>query len=367
MMRWLRVSSVSATFGACAFLGCNTILENEKGVLLPSDEAGVSADPARGARPPSEPSAEAAAPDAGGTTPPSECPTGETMCVGACVSMLDPRFGCGDPSCTACPSAHGTATCQGKKCVVAACDRGYADCNALAADGCEVDLSKPKTCGGCNSVCTGATPLCTPAGPSFHCTNGCTLAAPLDCGGRCVDPMTSVNDCGACDVKCPVVANAISACTATVCSFACNPLFHKCAGACVAVAAPTACGPACTVCPAPVGGTATCVADACGMTCAAPSHLCGSKCVGVGPVDNDPLACGAACTVCPVPANGTATCVAGACGIACTPGHGNCDALAANGCEAVFASDPLNCGMCAKSCGAQACVAGVCLPLPPPP
>lgn len=365
MMQSLKVPSVCATVVALAFLGCNAILDNEKGVLLASDEAGVSSEPVPNEPPASEPSPEAAAPDAGGTTP-AACPTGQQLCFGACVSTIDPRYGCGDPSCTACPSAHATMGCQGRKCVVTACDHGYSDCNATADDGCETDLSKPKSCGACNATCAAAAPLCTPAGQGFQCTNGCTPAAPLNCGAQCVDPMTNVDNCSACNFKCPVVANATSACTASVCSSTCKPQFHKCAGACVASTDPASCGPACTVCPAPAGGTATCVADACGMTCPAPSHLCGAKCVGVGAVDNDPMACGAGCTVCPVPSHGTATCTAGACGIACTAGYGNCDGIAGNGCEAVLASDPLNCGVCGKSCGAQACVGGVCNVVLPP-
>jgi hypothetical protein len=365
MMRRLEVSSISATVVAFAFLGCNTILANEKGVLLASDEAGVSPQPVDTAQPtPSQPVPEAGT-DAG-VPPSSTCPTGQQMCFGSCVSMLDPHYGCGDPSCTACPSAHATMGCQGRKCVVTACDHGYADCNASGADGCEVDLAKPASCGACNAACAVAAPLCAPTGQTFQCTNGCAPVAPVNCGAQCVDLMTSVDNCGACNVKCPVVANATNACAAAACSFTCNAQFHACAGKCVASTDPASCGAACTVCPAPAGGTATCVADTCGMTCAAPSHLCGAKCVGVGAVDNDPLACGAACTVCPVPANGTATCTSGACGIACTAGYGNCDGLAPNGCEAVLATDPLHCGVCAKSCGVQACVAGVCNVAPPP-
>lgn len=366
MMRWLKVSSISAIVVAFAFLGCNSILDNQKGVLLASDEAGVSSEPAPSEPAPREPPAEAAAPDAGGTTP-TACPSGQQMCFGTCVSMIDPHYGCGDPSCTACPSSHSTMACQGRKCVVTACDHGYSDCNAVAADGCEVDLSKPKSCGACNAACAVAAPLCAPAGQSFQCTDGCTPAAPLNCGAQCVDPMTNVDNCGGCNAKCAVVANATSACTAGVCSVTCKAQFHKCGGACVASTDPASCGPACTVCPAPAGGAATCVNDTCGMTCTAPSHLCGAKCVGVGAADNDPLACGAACTVCPVPAHATATCTSGACGMACAAGYGNCDGVAANGCEAVFASDPLNCGMCGKSCAGQACVGGVCNAAPPPP
>jgi hypothetical protein len=55
------------------------------------------------------------------------------------------------------------------------------------------------------------------------------------------------------------------------------------------------------------------------------------------------------------------------CGLACNAGFGNCDAMTANGCEAVFVSDPLNCGVCGKSCAGQPCVNGVCAVAPPPP
>ncbi|HSO31743.1 MAG TPA: hypothetical protein VLT33_04490, partial [Labilithrix sp.] len=123
-----------------------------------------------------------------------------------------------------------------------------------------------------------------------------------------------------------------------------------------------ACGPACTVCPVPVGGAATCAANVCGTSCPAPSHLCAGSCVS-----NAPTACGAACTVCPVRANAIATCLAEICGFACTAGFGNCDLNAANGCESSFASDPLHCGSCGKSCAGQPCVNGVCQPPPPPP
>lgn len=363
MMRLLTASSISATVVAFAFLGCNSILDNEGGVLLASDEAGVSAEAGVAVPPPSEPAAEAGV-DAG-AKPPS-CPTGQQLCFGTCVSMIDPHYGCGSPSCAACPSTHGTMGCQGRTCVVTTCDHGYADCNKSGADGCEVDLSKPKSCGACNAACAAATPLCAPAAQTFQCTDGCTPAAPLSCAAQCVDPMTNADNCGACNVKCPVVANATIACAAAACSFTCKADFHACAGACAPKTDPATCGPACTACPAPAGGAATCVNDKCGMTCTAPSHLCGAKCVGVGAVDNDPLACGAACTVCPVPANGTATCAAGVCGLACTAGYGNCDLVAANGCEAVLATDALNCGVCGKSCAGQACVGGVCNVAPPP-
>ena len=348
---------------AFSFLGCNSILSNEKGVLLEADEAGIlpeapdSSSPVDALPPPLT--------DAGkdsGEKPSANCPAGQQECFGTCVSMTDPLYGCGSPSCSACPSTHATMGCQGRTCIVKTCNPGYADCNASGADGCEVDLSKSVSCGTCNAKCGAAAPLCTPSGPSFQCTNGCTPVAPVACGAECVDPTISTNHCGSCNIKCPAVENGTEECKASTCGFTCKPQFHACAGKCPAKTDPMTCGAACTPCPVPAGGTATCVNDTCGIACTAPSHACGAKCIGVGAADNDPLACGALCTVCPVPANGSATCTGGGCGVACSAGFGNCNGIAADGCEANFANDAANCGMCGKSCGAQACVAGVCNP-----
>jgi len=50
-----------------------------------------------------------------------------------------------------------------------------------------------------------------------------------------------------------------------------------------------------------------------------------------------------------------------ACGVGtCNAGFGDCDGLAANGCEADVTSDDDNCGACGSSCSSGACTNGVC-------
>jgi hypothetical protein len=394
---------------AFAFLGCNSILDNNPGTLAISDEAGTFPTPSPSGtatdQPPMEgPDASTTPSDDAGDKPSPGCPAGQQMCFGTCVSLTDPLYGCGNPACTPCPSGHSTMGCQGRTCVVTACDKGYADCNATATDGCETDLSKAASCGACNAKCGVAAPLCSPNGPTFQCTNGCTPAAPLACGAECVDPNTSTNHCGNCTTACPVVANGTSACAAGACSFTCKVGFHACTDKCVAQTDPASCGPACTPCPVPAGGVATCVNDACGIQCTAPNHACNGKCVAPGdatacgaactvcpvPVggtatcsaagvcggtcpagshlcagkcvaDTDATACGAMCTVCAVPPNATAACTAGACTSTCSAGFADCDKSAINGCEINTMTDSANCGMCGKACVAPAvCTAGVC-------
>ena len=411
MNRTLRASLITSSVLAFALFGCNSLLDNQPGVFTDATEAGIIPEPGPGPTQPGEPQTPAA--DSGtpttdsGTTPSADCPAGKQLCFGTCVSINDPLYGCGAPSCAPCKSTRSTMGCAGGKCIVTACDSGYADCNTLPADGCETDRSKATSCGSCNAVCQAAAPNCAPAGASFQCTTGCTAADPLLCGAECVNPNMSPNHCGGCNVKCPAVENGIPECNTGVCAFTCKPQFHACAGKCPAVTDPATCGPTCTPCPAPGGGgTATCVNDVCGVTCPATSRVCGSKCV----TKTDPTACGAACTVCPVPAGGgTATCIANICGTTCPATHhlcggacvpktdpatcgaacmacpvpktasaatctndacgvtacgaglANCDGATANGCEVTLASDNANCGACGNACVVpQTCMAGAC-------
>ena len=410
MNRTLRASLITSGVLTLALLGCNSLLDNQPGVLTEVDEAGVTpvptTPPTGTTDPPLPPPDGGVPPTDSGTKDSGDCPTGQQMCFGTCVSNNDPLYGCGAASCTPCKSTRSTMGCAAGKCIVTACDPGYADCNKLPGDGCETDRSKATSCGSCNAVCQVAAPLCAPAGGSFQCTNGCTADAPVNCGGSCVDPNTTINHCGGCNIKCPAPENSVPACAGGTCNFTCKAQFHACSGACVASTDPAKCGAACTPCPAPTGGVPTCVADTCGMQCPVNTRLCGTKCVA----KTDATACGAACTVCPVPAGGgTATCVADTCGTtcpathhlcggacvpksdpatcgaacmacpvpktasaatctndacgvtACAAGLANCDSNPANGCEVTLATDPANCGVCGNACVApQTCMAGTC-------
>ncbi len=150
---------------------------------------------------------------------------------------------------------------------------------------------------------------------------------------------------------------------------ACAAGTKRCGGSCVGVDDPafgcvdTTCSP-CSI----AGGTATCAAGACTLTGCAPGF---GDCNGVAAdgceVDllDDPANCGACGNACLV-ANATASCDAGLCAVAaCDAGFDDCDSDPLTGCESDTTKDPQNCGTCSMACvpgggATPACRAGAC-------
>jgi hypothetical protein len=104
--------------------------------------------------------------------------------------------------------AHATATCAAAVCVYA-CDAGFADCDGEASNGCEVDTrASAEHCGACGS-------RCAPASATGACVAGaCTVASctsgRADCNASAADgcevtTATDAANCGACGTACPEV------------------------------------------------------------------------------------------------------------------------------------------------------------------
>jgi hypothetical protein len=73
-----------------------------------------------------------------------QCASGKKACpfIRKCVPLDDPAMGCGDVStCSRCPDRpNATATCEQRECAMQ-CQDGWADCDGLADNGCEIELA----------------------------------------------------------------------------------------------------------------------------------------------------------------------------------------------------------------------------------
>ncbi len=340
------------------------------------------------------------------------CPTGLSCCSGACVDEVINTGNCGmcDHRCTV-PNA--TPACMNAQCAVGACTAPFADCDHVAANGCEVNtLADVANCGGCGMACTArphTVPSCLAGTCAFACapgfadcdgdpTNGCEVDTTSDtahCGGcatacdlphgtsacltgHCavaacepgradcdgvasngceVDIRNTVTDCGTCGHGCAAGPNAVPACAGGACVATCLMGFQDCNGVaadgCEAdIRSDVAnCGGCGATC-APAHATGRCSMGRCAVAACAPGF---ADCNG-DPTDgcevnlqSDPGHCGACGMVCTV-AGGTPACTAGVCGIGmCAPGRAHCAGSGA-ACETDITSDPANCGGCGTAC-----------------
>jgi hypothetical protein len=189
-----------------------------------------------------------------------------------------------------------------------------------------------------------------------------------------VNTNTSVAHCGRCGGRCADPARGTATCASGACALAsCDPGFADCnlalGDGCevnlnTTVAHCGACGRACNL----PNATAVCAAGACGIGACNPGFgdcdgMAANGCeTNLGTTVGSCGACGRACSV----ANGTAACAAGACAVAaCDAGFANCDLSAANGCEVNTRTDAANCNACGMRCtlpgGTNVCTGGVCM------
>lgn len=135
------------------------------------------------------------------------CPEGTKLCGEACVSKGNPDFGCGAIDCSPCNLSRAQASCSADgKCAIATCYQGRSDCNGNPADGCESDTaSSVESCGSCTNRCSypNAVPSCT----AGNCGLGTCNERFGDCNGLasdgCETDLSQSPNCGACGVVCP--------------------------------------------------------------------------------------------------------------------------------------------------------------------
>ena len=290
----------------------------------------------------------------------------------------------GDPSSdSSAPTTTADTTADPATCVEADCPMGqFCDPDSGACEpGCsdDTDCMKPlvcdvgaHACAGCvdSSHCALGT-VCTDGA----CAPGCAVQQPCNdglacCAGACLDLLDDPLHCGACDIACPVPANAAAICTMSNCGLgACADGFANCDGdaanGCeVDLLADTAhCGGCATACPSVANGSSACVGASCRSVCAAGFADCDG--VAANGCEVDTRSDGAHCGACSTSCTAGRTCQAGACTAAtCAAGRANCDGLESTGCEVTPASNTAHCGACGHSCSfihtTAECAAGVC-------
>ena len=237
------------------------------------------------------------------------------------------------------------------QCLLTSCKQGYADCDVLSQNGCEVDVfSNPANCGACSVACGAGqycvaakcigqgettpvltvTPIAVPTATTTPTAMPSSVATGIACNNQAqcddVNPCT-VDRCdnGFCTHTNSVGTQCNDGTTCTSGDYCLN-------GGCV--------GTPITAC---ASGDACCPAG------------CSSS------TDTDCAATTASATECVV-ANGRGTLRNGACTIAsCNPGFADCDGVPQDGCESNTNSDQSNCGRCAQVCReSEVCLQGVC-------
>lgn len=287
-----------------------------------------------------------------------------------------------------CTVANGTPACAAGTCKIASCMGTHADCDGLYSTGCEYAVTgfggDPANCGSCGNACSyaNANGLCAGGGCSMGgCNSGfanCNGLAADGCEYAVTGFGTDKNNCGSCGFKCSVgfvcqgggcVLDTCPAGKSDCNGTASDGCEYDNAGFSTDVANCGGCGLVC----APANASGVCIAGNCGIgTCNSGFADCNQQAsdgceYGTAGFGTDKKNCGGCGLEC-APANATGECAAGVCGInVCNAGFSDCNKALADGCEYAnvgFGSDAQNCGGCGIKCApanaSGACVGGAC-------
>ncbi|MBL8679675.1 MAG: hypothetical protein JNK05_10945 [Myxococcales bacterium] len=296
----------------------------------------------------------------------ASCTSPLVLCSGACVDTRTNRSHCGGCG-RVCALPNALVTCTAGACAIAGCNPGFADCDGVASNGCEVDTNtNTNHCGACGRVCALANASSTCVAGS--CAIGLCATGFSNCDGAAsngceVNTLSNTSHCGGCGRVC-APANATASCSSGACGISsCNAGFANCdliaSNGCEAniTADPSNCGRCGTVC----GSNAACRLGSC-VSCASPAVSCGSYCANLSTDTNNCRACG---YVCPAYPSDTPYCAPQGCtvGAACDgSGRADCDRNPTNGYETDISSSSANCGACGFACpGSRICCRGACV------
>ncbi|MFO0572041.1 MAG: hypothetical protein U0263_40840 [Polyangiaceae bacterium] len=139
----------------------------------------------------------------GGSGGSGGCPSGQKLCAGTCVAKAVDN-GCDGADCAPCALSHATATCSAGQCAVGSCNGGFGDCDQNPSNGCETSLGVSDHCASCTDVCS------APVGTTACVGGACKVTAcpsdRADCdglaGNGCEADLTTSATCASCSTLC---------------------------------------------------------------------------------------------------------------------------------------------------------------------
>ena len=305
----------------------------------------------------------------------------KSVCNGVSINLYTDNNNCGTCGYT-CSSKGEGYTCVNGMCVSA--DKSKVLCKGEFIN----PENDPRYCGAkgdCSDtdrtsmdykgmVCEGATPLCS----NGRCANAC-VGGQIVCEGRCVDPQTDMNFCGATgnckDENAGEKCTDGRFCSGALCATSCQEGLFLCDDKCVdGTSNPYYCGVTSDCTEANNGtkceDTQVCVSGKCEYnSCKEPETLCsttaGNRCINIQSDDADNCgACGYKCAEHPVANAEAIGCSAGVCQYKCT---GNTKNVGENNTAASIrcvdtSTDVNNCGGKGIECETgKVCVDGDCV------
>ncbi len=163
-------------------------------------------------------------PDTGIDTGPI-CPSGQALCGGLCVNTVTSLDHCGACGGCSAPGPNMVRACQSGQCG-AVCAIGFANCDGLMGNGCEVDSrTATQHCGACGRVCSpaNATPTCL-GGNCYitSCAAGFANCDSNEANGCETDTRSNALHCAACGRICTPPSNGTTSCVGGICVSRCN-------------------------------------------------------------------------------------------------------------------------------------------------